>query len=810
MNDPIPSDDSARLEVAATYALLGTEPEADFDDLARLASCVCAAPIALVGLLHTRRLWVKASVGIDRSEAPLESALWAHALAEADSLVVPDALADDRFARDPLVLSAPRIRFYAGVPLAGPEGHVLGALCVMDRSARSLTDGQSQALRALARQAVTLLELRRARSHLTRIAERSQAAEEARRASEELAGRVLESSRDCIKLLDLEGRLLSLNEGGMRLLEICDFAPLRNRPWAELWPPEQRDVIQSACATALSGGIGRFVGFCPTAGGTPKWWDVVVNAVLDAAGRPERLLAISRDVTERVTVEEMMRALAEATAAATGAEFFRSLAKQLALGLGARYAFIAECRTDRPAARMRAFWTGEGFGENLEYDVAATPCRAVLDGDEVLHARRVQEIFPEDKDLVTLGAESYLGLPIRDSARQVIGHLAVLDVAPLEAAPRALSVLRLFAARAGAELERLQYEERLRAALAEVESLKNRLHHENAYLQEEIRREHNVEEIVGGSPLLLDLMRTIEAVAPTDATVLITGETGTGKELVARAIHSRSGRRQRPLVKVNCGAIATGLVESELFGHVRGAFTGALASREGRFALADGGTLFLDEVGELPPETQVKLLRVLQEQEFEPVGGNRTVQVDVRVIAATNRDIEAEVRAGRFRSDLYYRLNVLPLRVPSLRERRSDIALLAAFFLSRLAKQFGRNLRRVSPDSLLMLERYDWPGNVRELRNVIERAVVLADGEELELGRDLLPVPARVPAAEATPPAPADGAQPAGAPGPAALDQVERGHILAVLERTGGVVEGPRGAARILGLHHHTLRSRMK
>jgi formate hydrogenlyase transcriptional activator len=267
--------------------------------------------------------------------------------------------------------------------------------------------------------------------------------------------------------------------------------------------------------------------------------------------------------------------------------------------------------------------------------------------------------------------------------------------------------------------------------LAEVEQLKNRLQRENVYLQEEIRREHNFVEMVGSSPALLAALRRVEQVAPTDSTVLISGETGTGKELIARAIHDRSPRRARPLVKVNCAAISAGLVESEHFGHVKGAFTGALERRHGRFELADGGTLLLDEVGELPLETQVKLLRVLQEQEFEPVGSSRPVCVNVRVLAATNRDLEEAVRAGRFRADLYYRLAVLPVGVPPLRERREDVPQLAMFFLASFAKRFGKPVEAISRGSLDRLLAYPWPGNVRELQNVIERAVVLAEGPVL-------------------------------------------------------------------------------
>jgi formate hydrogenlyase transcriptional activator len=347
-------------------------------------------------------------------------------------------------------------------------------------------------------------------------------------------------------------------------------------------------------------------------------------------------------------------------------------------------------------------------------------------------------------------------------------------------------------------------------AFEAVAALKGRLEAENVYLQEEIRDDHDFVEMVGRSPALLAVLRRVEQVAPTDSTVLISGETGTGKELVARALHGRSRRRNRPLVKVNCSAISAGLVESELFGHVKGAFTGALERRVGRFELADGGTIFLDEVGDLPRETQVKLLRVLQEQEFEPVGQSRPVRVDVRVIAATNRDLQHAVETGQFREDLYYRLNVVPLVVPPLRERPADIPLLVTFFLARFARRFGKRVESVSAETMASLVAYPWPGNVRELQNVIERAVVLADGPVLTLSRDLLPVPAagRPAVAPAAPEAPPGaGAEPGPVP---TLEDLQRRHIAAVLARTQGVIEGPRGAARILGLHPNTLRSRME
>ncbi len=330
-----------------------------------------------------------------------------------------------------------------------------------------------------------------------------------------------------------------------------------------------------------------------------------------------------------------------------------------------------------------------------------------------------------------------------------------------------------------------------------------RLQAQNAYLQEEIRREHHFGEIVGNSPALLQVLQQVDQVAPTDSTVLINGETGTGKELFARAIHDRSARKGRPLVKVNCAAISAGLVESELFGHVKGAFTGAIAHRDGRFKVADGGTIFLDEVGELPLDTQVKLLRVLQEQEFEPAGSSKTIRVDVRVIAATNRDLQESIRAGRFRADLFYRLNVFPLEVPPLRERTADIRQLAMFFLSRHSQRFGKKVTAVSDETMERLLRYPWPGNVRELQNVIERAVIVSRGPVLDLDRELGPGAAGG--------GRADVESVAAAPAKlATMEEVERNHILAILNQTGWVIEGLKGAARVLNLHPNTLRSRME
>ena len=531
----------------------------------------------------------------------------------------------------------------------------------------------------------------------------------------------------------------------------------------------------------------------------------IATQVALAVENMEAYEEIQQEMARRRRAEGLLRTLVEGTAAVTGEGFFNSLVRHLSSALEASYAFVTEC-VGKTRARTLAFWKRDSFAENFEFDVSDTPCRDVLLGDVKCYSGEVQALFPQDEDLQELGAESYLGIPVFDSAGQVVGHLAVLDDKPRVEDPGALAVLKVFAARAGAELKRLQAERELQAALGELERLKNRLHAENVYLQEEIGREHNFVEMVGSSPALLAVVQKIEQVAPTDSTVLISGETGTGKELVARAIHNRSARGERPLVKVNCSAISAGLVESELFGHVRGAFTGALERRVGRFELADRGTISLDEVGDLPLETQVKLLRVLQEREFELVGSSRPLKVDVRVIAATNRDLEEAVRVGRFRADLFYRLNVFPIAVPPLRERSADIPQLMMFFLAGFGKRFGKNVASVSEATMERLVRYPWPGNIRELQNVIERAVVLSSGPVLELDDDLLPVAARPAPGSGQPVPTLDGG---GAAGLVTMEEVERAHIVAALEHSAWIVEGPKGAASVLGLHPNTLRSRM-
>jgi transcriptional regulator with GAF, ATPase, and Fis domain len=467
---------------------------------------------------------------------------------------------------------------------------------------------------------------------------------------------------------------------------------------------------------------------------------------------------------------------------------------------------------------IAAEWSLGGGGERADRDqpldsAANLPRALVRLAHRTVEPQIVDDASRDDRWAADIGGAntpppSMLALPIAHQGR-VLGVIylenrlaagaftpARVELMQALAAQAAISLVnaRLLADKTAEIDRRTRAEGALRDALAEVQALKDRLQAENLYLQEELRAGHNFEEVVGQSPALLAALSQAERVAATPSTVLITGETGTGKEIIARAIHSRSPRRSRALVKVNCGAIPAGLVESELFGHVKGAFTGALQKRSGRFELADGGSIFLDEIGELPLDTQVKLLRVLQEQEFEPVGSARSIKVDVRVIAATNRDLGAMVREGTFRADLFYRLHVFPIAVPPLRERRDDVPLLAAFFLGNLATRLGKPLQGFTARSMDRLRGYEWPGNVRELQNVVERAAILAEGPLVDLQPDLLPASAVH--VETTP--------------GHTLEDLERQHILRVVRQSKWVIEGQKGAASVLGLHPNTLRSRMK
>jgi len=518
--------------------------------------------------------------------------------------------------------------------------------------------------------------------------------------------------------------------------------------------------------------------------------------VTDESAAAKRIATLEQELRD-LRAEPPLRALVEGTATADGELFFQTLVRYLSQSLGCRYSFIAEFDKKRSMAHTIAFSDGQELHDNFDFKIRGTPCEKVLGGKIAHFADGVQQHFPRDRELATLEIRSYLAIPLIDPQGEILGHLAIMDTEPMSANERHLSIFHIFAARATAQLMIRRAEGQLALSARHTEKLeiaRKRAEAESTYLRQEIQDEFNADEIIGMSGPLQAVMKHVEVVAPTDSTVLVQGETGTGKELIARAIHSRSRRRSGPFVKLNCAAIPENLVESELFGHEKGAFTGALAQRPGRFELADGGTLFLDEIGEMPSAAQARTLRVLQEREFDRVGGTKPVSVDVRILAATNRDLQKKVADGGFRQDLFYRLNVFPIVVPPLRDRLEDIPLLVRNFVQRFNSRVGRQIANVSDETLERLSNYDWPGNIRELQNTIERAVILSFDSELELPPGSLPE--------------ADTSQ--HSEGFGTLEEVERCHIQAALKRSKGAVSGPHGAAKLVGLNPSTLKSRMK
>jgi len=627
-----------------------------------------------------------------------------------------------------------------------------------------------------------------------------------------------------------------------------------------------------------------------------------------------------------VDADAALVTILEGTATETGADFFAALVQNLAKALHTHGAWVTEYFPQSRRLRALAFWMDGKFVSGYEVEIAGTPCESVIDRAELVHfPDKLVELYPNDPEISQAGAVSYMGVPLLDLQGKILGHMAVVDRRPMPEAPRTLALFKIFAARAAAELQRLQAEaevkkreeklgrlvdsamdaiiefdgtlrvtrvnpaavkvlgcaedqvvganfirflsarskDRLTALIQDLDARPSgqryqwipdglvavradgeefpaeatlsrfEMGHETYHtvilrnvnerlaaeqrirsltveaecLREEIKALRSVDEVIGQSAALRQTLEHVARVAETDATVLIFGETGTGKELIARRIHAASRRRGQALIKVNCAAIPAALIESEFFGHEQGAFTGATRKREGRFALADGGTIFLDEIGELPVDLQAKLLRVLQEGEFESVGSSKTRKVNVRVLAATNRNLLEAVEAGQFRQDLYYRLNVFPITVPPLRKRGEDITLLANTFARHFAHRMGRTVEPLSEESGRRLMAYDWPGNIRELQNVMERAVITARGGHLNLADVLaspmvrqereavvtssVPVSPRVRTVEE-------------------LQALERDNILLALESCAGRVSGDKGAAQLLGMNPSTLTSRMK
>jgi formate hydrogenlyase transcriptional activator len=634
---------------------------------------------------------------------------------------------------------------------------------------------------------------------------------------------------------------------------------------------------------------------------------------------------MAKTVSLKESEQDLLLKVSEATASHVGRDYFRELTKFITLTLGVKYALVSECSNEsKTRVRTISFIENGNPIENIEYDLGGTPCEIVMKGKDYFCENELKKSFPKEENLA-----SYIGVPIYSPATgEILGHIAALDNKPMQETKEQTSILKIFAARAGSEIERLRSEEKLmqvlekantelqeklkdseerfrdlfeeapiayvhegidskfikanRAALRtlgvkpeevkdtyginfipdtpdakkrfdeafasigrgtdtsgvvlelrrkdnglplwiqwwsnpdksgaytrtmflditdkvlmEQEQLK--LKAQNQYLQEEIKLNHNFEEIISKSRNFHKILQQIEQVATTDATVLISGESGTGKELIARAVHNISNRSKRPLIKVNCATLPANLIESELFGHERGAFTGAMERKIGRFELADGGTIFLDEIGELPVELQAKLLRVLQEGEFERLGNPKTMKVNVRIIAATNRNLQKAIEEKEFREDLYYRLNVFPIITPPLRERKEDIPLLIKHFIKKYEGKMGKKINDVQEEVTDALVAYDWPGNIRELENLIERALILTQGNTLTYG-DWVPI---IKEKEQT-------TQAVGSAVAKKLEVLEKEHIIATLLSTNWKVSGEKGAAKILGLNATTLEARMK
>ena len=650
-------------------------------------------------------------------------------------------------------------------------------------------------------------------------------------------------------------------------------------------------------------------------------YDIEINGNFIEIGGKEYSCTIVRDIRKRKREEDILKTISENTSGVTGSDYFRELAKCITSTLNVRYSMVVLCsENDTTRLRMLSYVDRKEVLENIDYDTHGTPCEIVMEGKEFFCADRLEESFPKEK-----GIKSWVAVPIYSpTTGKVIGNIAAFDDVPMQNDQNQTVILRIFAARTGAEIERIRAEEKVvetlkllnsdlqdklqdsekrfrdlfeeapiayvhegldskfikanRAALrilgvrpedvpttygklmapdtpdaqkrmkeafesigrgtdtsgvvlelrrqdngkpiwiqwwsnpdlsgqftrtmfiditdkVLMEREQARLKAENKYLQEEIKLNYNFEEIVSKSNLFQKVLQQIERVASTDATVLILGESGTGKELLARAVHNISNRSKRPLVKVNCATLPSNLIESELFGHEKGAFTGAMDRKIGRFELADGGTIFLDELGELPIELQAKLLRVLQEGEFERLGNSKTLKVNVRVIAATNRNLQLAIEKKEFREDLFYRLNVFPITCPPLRERKEDIPLLVKHFLQKFEGKMGKKITHVPDEVMNALCAYHWPGNIRELENLIERAMILSPGNELSRGEWL--------------PSVKHGSNNAHT-SLQKLEEVEKNHITEVLKQLNWKVSGENGAAKFLGLNPTTLEARMK
>ena len=623
---------------------------------------------------------------------------------------------------------------------------------------------------------------------------RRRRAEDSLRNSEQQLQNILDISPAIIFVKDLEGRYIRVNKrfeslygiDGRDALGKTDF-DLFPEATAESLRANDRKVLESKAPLEFEEIKGH-----PE---IDRTYISVKFPLLDFRGQPYAVAGISTDITERKKAEEALL-LEIGTVLLRNLdvrELFTAISATLHRITAHDYASLALYGPEIKGLRLLPLEEPEteaALGKRM-----LSPEQEAL-ASHAMHTRQPLVINDLEDNAATSkatdhltaeGAKSACFLPLMTQDR-VLGTLNLASRQKNSFDQQHVDLLQQVASHVAIALDNALTHRK-------VAELKERLAEEKLYLEEEIRTEYHFEEIIGESPALKRILKQVESVGPTNATVLILGETGTGKELIARAIHDLSPRRDRTFVKLNCAAIPTGLLESELFGHEKGAFTGAISQKIGRLELAHEGTLFLDEVGDIPLELQPKLLRALQEKEFERLGSTKTIPVDVRLLAATNRDLTKMVAEREFRSDLYYRLKVFPITVPPLRERTEDIPILVRYFAQKHAERMRRRIEMIPPEAMEALVRWYWPGNVRELENIIERAVILSPGPVL-----------RIPLAELVP----EKGEPAKGNGSGTLEEAERDHILRILRETRGIIGGPNGAATRLGLKRTTLNSKMR
>ncbi len=607
---------------------------------------------------------------------------------------------------------------------------------------------------------------------------------------------LLDGLGEGVVVTDLDSIILYANKHMAEMLGYSVEELLGRRGYELFLPPDQWSDILGKNRNRQQGLSEEYELELTHSDGMKFWVHINATPRYDKDGEVIGTLSVFADVDDRKRRELELEVILKCVTAPSGQCLFDQVTRTLAIAFGAKMAFITEC-TGPEVSRVRtiACWLDGQPEACREYDLKDTVCETVVGRSHAYYAKNLCAIFPLDRHIAQYKMESYVGVPFYSPDGKPTGHLALMHDRPLREKGRILEVLRVVGERVSGEIERNRKEAELvhRNLLLKKERHAREIADQTSQVLREELRSVTTCTPVGRDPLLLEVLETVKLVADTDCTVLIQGATGTGKELMARLIQEHSRRAHKPLIKVNCPALPLDIIESELFGHEKGAFTGAQQQRMGRFELADGGTLFLDEIGELGTQAQAKLLRVIQEREFERVGGSESIKVDVRLIAATNRDLAALVRQGKFREDLFFRLNVFPLKLPPLCGRPGDIELLAHHFLGKFSRELGKVFEGIETQSLAAMRAYDWPGNVRELENIVHRAAILSPGPLLVI-RDLI---VEAPDRESV-------------PHPDDLDIMIKNHLRDVLQRSGWVIEGPKGAAAVLGINPSTLRSKLK